>query len=254
MLDALLSADTLTWLGGLALLGLVAPMALGPFLVKGALRPLAAIEVEPGAGELPAEVEAHFRRAAASFGRAGFEAVGRFRVRTELGGSQALVVLFRGPNGASIGYAAAIPRPSDHLLYLEIGTSFEDGTSVTVGNASMLGPYVPLPGSVTLQAPWLDEANDLWRIHRALVARRKAGLRARRFLRGEEMRAFREATAASAAHQAACGLLARAPGEAHYTLTWRGACRFTWLSMPPLAPLRLKWVRRRAAALVAELA
>ena len=189
MLDALLTADTLTWLGGLVLLGLVAPMALGPFLVKGALRPL-----------------------------------------------------------------AAIPRPSDHLLYVEIGTSFEDGTSVTVGNASMLGPYVPLPGAVTLQAPWLTEAPDLWRIHQALVAQRKAGLRARRFLRGEEMRAFREATAASAAHQAACGLLARAPDEAHYTLTWRGACRFTWLSMPPLAPLRLKWVRRRAAALVAELA
>lgn len=253
MLDALLPLDWLTWIGGALTLLLAAPLALGPPLVKGTLRPLVAAEIEPDPTDQPPDVHGHFEAATAAFARAGFQPLARFLVRTELGGNQARMALFRGPNGASLAYAAALPRPGGHLLYCEIGTWFEDGSNVTVGNSPMLGPFKPLPDSLTLQVPEIKDAQALWEIHRAVVGARKAGLRARRVGAGEEVAAFGQAVGRTVAYQEASGFLAREPGGRFYRLTWRGAYRFTWLSMPPFGPLRTWLVRRRDAALMARL-
>ncbi len=234
----------------------VGPLALlivGPLLVKRSLKPLVSAEIEPDPIDPPADVRLHFEAATAAFAKVGFKPAGRYLVRTELGGNQARMLLFRGANGASLGYAAALPRAADHLLYCEIGTSFEDGTSVTVGNASAIGPFKPMPGSVTLQLPQIAEAHALWDIHRAVVGARKAGLRAKRVGAGEEVAAVGEGVGRSAAYQVQCGFLTREAGGRFYALTWLGAFRFTWLSVPPFGPLREKLIRRRDAALMAEL-
>lgn len=253
MLHDLLLIDWIWGVAGFIGLLLAAQLLLGPVLVKGALKPLVAAEIEPDPAEAPAEVLRHFETATFAFARAGFKPVGRFLVRTELGGNQARLLLFRGPDGASLGYAAALPRQGDHLLYCEVGMTFDDGSSATVGNSPLLGPFKPIPGSVSLQLPAIAEAHALWDILRAVVRARRAGVRVKRVPEGEEVAAFGQGVGRGAAYQATCGFMTREAGGRFYTLTWLGACRYTWLSVQPFGMVRTWLIRRRHAALMAEI-
>ena len=227
------------------------PFVLGPPLIKHALKPLLTPEwASDDARGAPAEVMAYLLTAEGQLARAGFRRAGLYRVRTELAGTQAWVMLLRGPDGCSLAYAAALPRDGGFERYVELGTQFEDGTALTVGNARLIGPFRQRPGSLTVQVPWVQDGAALWTIHQAFARRQAAGRRAQPVPRGDEIATFVAAIQRTVEHQRACGYVQPAGDGVCYRLTWRGACRFTWLTIQPIAGVRQWWRRRRDAGLL----
>lgn len=221
------------------------PFVLGPLLIKKTTTVLAAPEVKR-ADALPDTVEAYFTRVEAALAQHGLRRLCTVEVRTAPGGAVSYAAMFVQPERRILGMAAALSQPrQDHLTYMEFSSELADGSILTTNNSAIVSPYKASPTTETLQFDWIADAGALYKVHRARLSSARKGA-PRLPEPGGELDFVREAIERPVRAQAEFGYFTL--DGATYKLTWKGACRMTWLSLSPLKEKRSARMKARALA------
>jgi hypothetical protein len=253
----------LPWLGAALVLALVVYVG-GPVLLHATIKLSAAPEVVPfplDHPSLPPEVAQDFQKVTARLGQDGFEPVGGLALPRQMPQVRAIMLLLANRKAkdvamATVMYAASAQGPPRRTFYLEVVTSFQDGTVVQTNNASQLPAFGPRPTHTTGRFPTIQCPRELYRLHQELVLRSASS--AKKFRLDEEFGGdWRAAVTAGMIEemeaQVPTGYLYLSPEEKLYRPTWKGAFLMVWKLLWPMKSILRSRRDRAARQLIAQL-
>jgi hypothetical protein len=158
----------------------------------------------------------------------------------------AIVVTAKGPFGLPV-----------KVRRVELGTRFRSGTVIRTDNSKVLDPFPHPPGETVAEFPTIVHADELYRLHQALVKREGDGsgrvLRFDEEFHGDLTALLEHRSRERLEARAAAGYVYFSPISGVYRYTFKGAFVLVWGLLPPFSFLH-RWRRhRRAKRLIAEL-
>jgi hypothetical protein len=210
---------------------------------------------------LPSEVADYFQMVTDRLGPDGFERVAGLALPRQAPGVRAIALLLANRKAKDIAVATAMyanraGAPPRRTFYLELVSQFQDGTVVHTNNAEALAVFGPRPTHTPGRFPMVQDARQLYRLHRELVAR--SATSAKKFRLDEEFHG--DAAAAMAVSmieemeaQLGTGYLYLSPAEKMYRPTAKGAFLMAWKLLWPMKTILRARRDRTARRLQAEL-
>ena len=240
---------------------LLLPYYLGPVLIRAMQRMPADGRFErydSTVHQSPEMVRTAIRDAVASLTAAGFTPLGD-AFRPVLMGQPAIqVTLLENRATEQKAMAAGIFQNlelvSSIATHVEIGTKLSDGRLLLANNSATPTVFAPVAGKVAEILPSVRDAARLAAIHQRIVERTRGDTTP---IRGEAhldvLRFLDDAMRLEMEQQIPTGYLWLDDVAKAYRPTWKGAALMCWKLLPPLRGIRAARIRRREAALLAEL-
>lgn len=153
---------------------------LAPFLIRRMVKsPLEVVceYCEPGKVDIPKELRAYFVTVESGLANLGFRRTPPFRQRVASSHTEMFVQLFERAESADLacvtGVVTRMNEKPTVLKRLEYRTAFGDATQQWTTNLKVREPYPSWPGVTSTRLPRLQDASQLYKVHRSLVAARK---------------------------------------------------------------------------------
>lgn len=237
------------------------PYFLGPIIIRFVQRWPARPAFEPYdpiRHPLPDQLAASFRESVDALLRLGFRLIADLAHASPITKIQIRVALLAadaaGEYALVIGARSTNPKAKVTACYVDFPTKFADGSTLSVNNNTEPGAYDPPPGRVVERLPQVRDPARLRRVHAALLDRRHAGRAPVVVDLATNPAGFvSDAVAREYQQQVGTGYLWLDERGQVFRPTWLGAWAMTWRLLPPLRQILEARVRRRAAALLAEL-
>jgi hypothetical protein len=249
--------------GGILLLCLI-PFVFGPVLIYFTHKQKAQPELVPflpGQTPLPAAVDKYFSDACWALDAEGFKIVtGMFlpkQIEHVIAGL--VFVINRQERDTAIVVAIHADAPGVMPLtqmHVEFVTRFGDGRLVQTNNAQSLNAFPAPEKSVNAFLPSVQDARQLYRIHRAQVNLHGRGAKVLRLdddFGGDAIRYMQSALIEELDHACRTGYMQLDAAASIYRPTIKGACIMTWQELWPLKSIRLARRALREKALLEEL-
>ncbi|HEY3354118.1 MAG TPA: hypothetical protein VGQ83_12770 [Polyangia bacterium] len=243
------------WLGAAA--ALTAPYWLGPVVLRLKTRYPLRPQIEPyrpGVDPAPEWARLHLATVAAAFTPLGFKVAGSFQIAKWAAHVRTVVVLLLQPETRVLALGMAVFTEgavvAKQASVIEIATRFAGDLALTTSNSDQINVFAPIPGRTCERFPALRDVPRLFRLHRALMAR-LAPDGVTELTASGPVELLLDGVTREMSAQVAAGLM-WIDGE-HYRPTWRGAAVYAWKLLFPWKQLERARLRRRAAALGAEL-
>jgi hypothetical protein len=257
--------ELLLVIGGGILLLCLFPFVFGPVMIYFTHKQAASpdlIAFLPGQTPLPASVDKFFSAACWALDAEGFKIVtGMFLPKQieHVIGALIFVVNRQERDAAIVAAIHAEPpgmTPFTHL-HVEFVTRFRDGRLVQTANAQQLSAFPPQENSVNAFLPSIQDARQLYHIHRAQVNLHGSGekvLRLDEHFGGDAVRYMQFALIEELHSACRAGYMRLDASQSVYRPTVKGACLMTWQELWPLKNIRLARRNRRERKLLEELA
>ena len=188
--------------------------------------------------------------------RDGFAVLGAYFLGTLVPNVRSFVVLIGKQQTRELGLIAVTYGEAGlarmRQRHVEFSTSFSAGGCVDTSNAEELSAFLPVPGRVANQLPWIRDVRRLYRIHRTVADRERRGAE-RAWKVGDDPAAYLEANLAEElARQVPTGCLRRdASGD--YRPTVKSAVRIAFQNLWPFSMIAKARRRSRGEKLLREL-
>ena len=250
-----------TWGIGVSVALLLLPYYLGPVLVHATQRQSLQPTFEPYDPALhraPESIATGILEASESLRSVGFQHVGDVFQKGHTPGMVTRVVLLEklstGQQAICVGMYLDAEQTKTVANHVEIGCPFSGERSLLVNNSPVIGVYARVAGKTVEQFPAVRDAARLALIHEKLIDRTRGDATIERrdttkpvpqYLSGMMVKEMEQ--------QIPLGYLRLDRAANAYRPTWKGAVLMCWKLLPPVSTIRQALVRRRAAALLAEL-
>ena len=226
-----------------ALIALLLPYVLGPFLIHSKNRFPAAPTfdiLEPG--QLPAGVLLAFREQGKSLEFAGFSLVDYLTESGKVTKVTMYVALLtnrsKGDMALLVDMTATGGEANLHNSYVEFSTNYADGLNINTNSSSQVTAFSKTREKLTFQFPAVRDPRALYTIHRRLLANQRSRSIVKTVAEGSETHEVERSMVREMARQERLGYFYLDTAAAAYRPTWKGAVLMTWRSAWPVKDIR----------------
>ncbi|MEK6742855.1 MAG: hypothetical protein AABZ15_04570 [Nitrospirota bacterium] len=214
----------------------LAPMILGPFVIKFSHWVSAKVTIKSVSPEaLDHDVKAFLDNAMIEFESIGFDFVGYMELCDYVPNMlSSYFALFMDKQNKTSSMAAVLrPKSGRTVRYYEFTNKYSNGRVINVNNSPMMGSYIH-PDRSSYRYPDTDSIKHLYEINNWVTSRDKRAINPMGYVRGRELEMLCDAFNNETRLQEKLGYLYLTENKTRFMLTWKGAFIMTEKNVFPI--------------------